>query len=47
MAGSLVRQHHGLFVSTLLYDLTLVTRNIAEIADTGVRYLDPFAAASG
>lgn len=30
--------------TALLYDLTLVTRNTADFAGTGVRYLDPFAA---
>jgi len=29
--------------TALLYDLTLVTRNTADVAGTGVRYLDPFA----
>ena len=28
--------------TALLYDLTLVTRNTADVAATGVRYLDPF-----
>lgn len=33
--------------TALLYDLTPVTRNSADIADTGVRYLDPFAEPAG
>ncbi len=28
--------------TALLYDLTLVTRNTKDFADTGVRYIDPF-----
>lgn len=32
--------------TALLYDLTLVTRNTADIAGAGVRYLDPFAASA-
>jgi predicted nucleic acid-binding protein len=29
--------------TALLYDLTLVTRNIKHFASTGVKLLDPFA----
>jgi toxin FitB len=29
--------------TALLYDLTLITRNVKHFADTGVKLLDPFA----
>jgi toxin FitB len=37
----------GLMAATaLVYDWTLVTRNVDDVASTGVRFLDPFAAES-
>ena len=34
---------HGLIAATaLVHDLTLVTRNVADVARTGVRVFDPF-----
>jgi predicted nucleic acid-binding protein len=35
----------GLMAATALeHDWTLVTRNIGDVASTGVRFLDPFTA---
>jgi toxin FitB len=35
----------GLLAATaLVYDLTLVTRNVRDVARTGVRFVDPFQA---
>jgi predicted nucleic acid-binding protein len=33
-----------LAATALSYDMTLVTRNTRDVRDTGVRFLDPFAA---
>jgi len=34
----------GLMAATaLVHDWTLVTRNVDDVASTGVRFLDPFA----
>ncbi|MGC3874472.1 type II toxin-antitoxin system VapC family toxin [Halomonas sp. GXIMD04776] len=34
--------HKQIAATALIYDLTLVTRNIRDFSDTGVRLLDPF-----
>jgi predicted nucleic acid-binding protein len=37
----------GLLAATaIVHDLVLVTRNVADVARTGVRLLDPFAASA-
>ena len=43
VAGSISAVDGLLAATALVHALTLVTRNVREIAETGVRHVDPFA----